>query len=128
MIKEANKVLSETSLETASSLRKNFFPFPSAWLDHITQVSLHVSINILVTMFSTMGTSLLPDKTRTTSQTPSAKLFSCLVQAGTLRTLEGLEITSWRQLHTTGLGPWMTRWRRLSQPAAPNPDWYISKK
>ena len=94
MIKEANKVFSETFLETASSLCKNFLSFPSAWLDHITQVSLHVSINILVTMFSTMGTSLLPGKTCTTSQTPSAKLFSCLVQAGTLRTLEALEITS----------------------------------
>ena len=51
MIKEANKMFSEASLEMASSLLKQYLPFPNVWLDCLTQVSLHFSINLLITMF-----------------------------------------------------------------------------
>lgn len=64
----------------------------NARLEHASSSMLGTDIDI--TMLSIMRRSLLPDKTHTLSQTPFTVLFFCFAQAGTVMTLEALEITS----------------------------------
>ena len=69
MIIEANKNFSELPLEVAIH-QMHFLCFPSAWLDHISQLFLQLNIGIHITRFPTVGIPFVSDRTHMISQIP----------------------------------------------------------